>query len=70
MKSLIVAIVLAFGLIVAGFVLHNNNAQANVVACGIRPLEIKPLQVGCRDMVQQCACNGRTCAWVWVCIPY
>jgi hypothetical protein len=47
-----------------------NNATAFQLACGIEPPTIKPIVVGCKDMVHRCACDehGKNCKWVWVCV--
>ena len=37
--------------------------------CGLKALELKPLTIGCRDMVQTCTCKSGSCEWRWTCVP-
>lgn len=48
----------------------NRTESVLGASCGIKPIETKPLQLGCRDMVQTCSCTSNgSCRWLWTCVP-
>jgi hypothetical protein len=59
------------GLSLTALALLFMTARTSVSAfgCGIEPVGIPPIVVGCKAMKHVCACDNKgRCAWVWECV--
>lgn len=45
-----------------------GTAKFLIAQCGIKPIGLPPIAVGCNNPVQKCSCDSQGhCHWVWVC---